>query len=293
MNSAPLWNVITAADAEYPKLLNEMVNPPKQLYIRGTFAAPEAPHIAVVGTRKISPLGKEFARKIARELAERGCVIVSGLALGADTEAHRGALEAGGVTVAVLGIGIDSIYPASNESLARDIVEHGGAIVSEYGPGEPALKFRFLERNRIVSGMCDATVVIEAPERSGSLATAQFAAEQGRDVFVLPGNANNPNYAGSHALIRDGARLITSARDIIADLGIEPAPQKIATQGAFPLSSLEQRVCRALESAGTPLPLETLVCVTKTDPSELLQTLTMLTLSGHIIETDRGYMQCI
>ena len=176
--------------------------------------------IAIVGTRRATPDGKSTARRFAAELARAGIVIVSGLAFGVDAAAHEGCLDAEGKTVAVLACGLANIYPRNNEPLAKKILAQGGAIISEYPPDMPAYPSRFLERNRIVSGLSKGTLVIEAPERSGSLATARFALEQNRDVFVVPGPIAHPNFKGSHALIRQGAELVTTPEDILESYGI-------------------------------------------------------------------------
>lgn len=205
----------------YPPLLLEIANPPERVFVRGRLPSFNLPWIAVVGTRKATEDGLQLAKKTARTLAEKGFVIVSGLAIGADTAAHEGALLCSGITVAVLGNGIDTIYPAQNENLASKILDSGGAIISEYESGTPSFPSQFLERNRIVAGLCLATIVIEAPQRSGALATARMAAEAGREVFVFPGPAGHPQWQGSHALIRDGARLVHTTEDILEDLNIQ------------------------------------------------------------------------
>ncbi len=212
-------NPIKIADSEYPALLKEIPNAPKMFYLLGELPPDDLIKIAIVGTRKASSAGRRFAKELAQKLAEYGAVIVSGLAMGIDTAAHEGAILAGGKTIAVLANGLDTIYPAQNENLAKKILDYGGAIISEYPPQTPSFPNQFLERNRIVSGLSIATIVIEAPERSGSLVTARLAAEQGREVFIAPGSIDNPNYRGSHQLIRDGARLVTSIEDIMEDLG--------------------------------------------------------------------------
>ncbi len=217
------YEAVNLADIGYPPLLKEITNPPNKLFILGSFNDFTNKAVAIVGTRKATIDGVELARKIAKSLAEQGFVIVSGLAMGIDTAAHSGALDAGGKTIAVLGTGIDLIYPAQNQNLAKKILENGGAIISEYGPGTPGLPHQFLERNRIVAGLTIATIVIEAPKKSGAIVTARLAAESGREVFVFPGPAGHPQYAGSHALIRDGARFVSSLEDVLEDLSILPS----------------------------------------------------------------------
>src|SRR3989339_275158 len=242
-------------DSRYPALLKEIPDPPTRLFCRGQLPHPDSICIAIIGTRKATTQGKAMAQRIARDLAASGIVIVSGLAMGIDTVAHKGALEASGKTIAVLANGLDNVYPAQNTSLANDLLAHGGAILSEYPAGTPAYPNQFLERNRIVSGLCVATIVVEAPERSGTLATARFALEQGREVFVVPGPADHPNYIGSHRLIRDGARLVTAASDIYEDLGIDPKPQTSPQQFLFAQEAtpVEQAIMETLTVAGKPL----------------------------------------
>ncbi|MEK7481868.1 MAG: DNA-processing protein DprA, partial [Patescibacteria group bacterium] len=180
-------NIIDGRNLRYPALLREIPNAPEKIYILGKLPPEESLKIAIVGTRKATDQGRIIAKKLAEKLTNLGIVIVSGLAMGIDTAAHEGAVVANGKTIAVLANGLDKIYPAQNENLAKKILELNGAIISEYEPGKPALEHQFLERNRIVSGLSVATIVIEAPERSGSLVTARLAAEQGREVFVFPG----------------------------------------------------------------------------------------------------------
>src|SRR3989344_4285733 len=208
---------IKISDTEYPPLLKEILNPPKELFVRGILPNIDKTCIAIVGTRKATSEGRALAKKIGKLCAENGIVVVSGLAMGVDTAAHEGALEGNGETIAVLGCGIDKIYPAHNENLGRKIETHG-ALISEYPIGASTFRYKFLERNRIVAGLSIASIVIEAPAKSGALVTARLSAESGREVFVFPGTALHPQYRGSHALIRDGARLVNSFEDILEDL---------------------------------------------------------------------------
>jgi len=209
--------------AGYPPLLAELYDPPAELFVRGELEALSAPGVAVVGARSCSAYGAQVARAIARELAAAGLVVVSGLARGVDGEAHRGALEARGKTVAVLGCGIDRDYPRSHAELARRIVA-SGAVVSEYPPGVEPAPWRFPARNRIIAGLARAAVVVEARERSGALITADFALELGRDVFAVPGEITSALSAGTNDLLRQGAAPLTSVRDVFEALGIEPEP---------------------------------------------------------------------
>jgi DNA processing protein len=208
---------------EFPPLLRAIHDPPPGLFLRGD-AEPKLlarPAVAVVGARACSGYGASVARSLARELAAAGLVVVSGLARGIDAEAHRGALEADTATVAVLGCGIDRDYPASHAELARRVAATG-LIVSEYAPGVEPAPWRFPARNRIVAGLCAATVVVEARERSGALITADLALEEGREVFTVPGEITSALSAGTNDLLKLGASPLTSARDVLHSFGIEP-----------------------------------------------------------------------
>jgi DNA processing protein len=205
----------------YPPLLAELHDPPERLFVRGDVGALPEAGVAVVGARSCSAYGAQVARALARELAAAGVVVISGLARGVDGEAHRGALEGGGRTVAVLGCGIDRDYPRSHAELARRIVR-SGAVVSEYSPGVEPAPWRFPARNRIIAALGLATVVVEARERSGALITADFALELGREVFAVPGEITSSLSAGTNDLLRQGAAPLTSIRDVLDAIGIEP-----------------------------------------------------------------------
>jgi DNA processing protein len=210
-------NLIGFGQDNYPELLSQIPGPPLLLYVNGDVDALHLPSLAVVGSRNPTRGGLRNSVEFSRYLAQRGFAIVSGLAEGIDTAAHRGALDAGGKTVAFLGHGIDRIYPAANHNLAHAIAE-SGALVTEYQLGTRPLPRHFPERNRLISGLCLGTLVIEAAKRSGSLITARLAAEQGREVFALPGSIHNPLARGCHALIRQGAKLVETADDIMSEL---------------------------------------------------------------------------
>jgi DNA processing protein len=208
----------------YPPLLAELHDPPARLHLRGGPAETLAlPSVAVVGARSCSPYGAQVARELARDLAALGIVVVSGLARGIDGEAHRGALAAGGLTVAVLGCGIDCDYPRAHAQLAGRITD-SGLVVSEYPPGVEPAPWRFPARNRIVAGLAKATVVVEARERSGALITADFALELGRDVFAVPGEITSGLSRGTNDLIRQGATPMLCVEDVLEALGVEPPP---------------------------------------------------------------------
>jgi len=220
---------------EYPALLAAIHDPPAALWVRGEADASvlSGPAVAVVGARACSGYGRAVARSLGRELAAAGAVVVSGLARGVDGEAHRGALEAGGPTAAVLGCGVDRDYPAAHAELARRICDAGGLIVSEYEAGVEPAPWRFPARNRIIAGLCAATVVVEARERSGALITADFALEGGREVLAVPGEITSALSAGTNALLRLGATPVTCAADVLEAIGLAPAaPGTAAPAGA-------------------------------------------------------------
>jgi DNA processing protein len=210
--------LLTPADAEYPERLLEIYDPPPVLWVRGDVKLLNRVGIAVVGTRQPSPYGSGMAEMLSRDLARRGLVIQSGMARGVDTYAHRGALEAGGATVAVWGTGIDVIYPKENKKLAEQIVAQGGAIVTEFATGTFPAPQNFPIRNRTLSGMSVGVLVVEAGEHSGTRITARCALEQGRDVYAVPGNATNKNAWGPNTLIKQGAKLTATWEDIWEDL---------------------------------------------------------------------------
>ena len=212
--TAIAWN-----DPDYPVALTTIADPPPVLWTRGRVAALSAPAVAIVGSRAASPYALSVAEQLAGDLAASGLVIVSGLARGVDSAAHRGALAAGGVTVAVLGSGVDVLYPPEHASLATEI-DRAGAVVSELVPGTEPMPWFFPRRNRIISGLSRAVVVIEAGEKSGSLITARCALDQGRDVLAVPGNVLSGRNRGAHALLKDGAKIVESADDILEELGM-------------------------------------------------------------------------
>lgn len=212
-------SVIAWNTPEYPEKLAEIFDPPPALWVHGTRDWLERPTVAIVGSRSASQYALDVGARLARDLASRGVVVVSGMARGVDSAAHRGALEGGGSTVAVLGSGVDVIYPREHTRLSIAIREHG-VLLSELSPGTPALPHHFPLRNRIISGLSSAIVVVEASERSGSLITARSALEQGRDVMAVPGNVLSERNRGAHALLRDGACLVETADDVLRELGL-------------------------------------------------------------------------
>lgn len=224
--------LVLREDAQYPPLLRQIAHPPHLLYVYGETDLTDRFPVAVVGTRRASAYGLTHTREIAAELAQTGVCVVSGLALGIDAAAHAGALDGGGRTVAVLGSALDKPYPQENEPLMRRILESGGSVVSEYAPGTPPSRYSFLQRNRIIAGMCLGTLVTEGPRRSGALNTATRTLENGREVFALPGNVDSPGAQLPNMLISEGARLVTGAADILSALVIEPKDAPKAAQAA-------------------------------------------------------------
>lgn len=289
---------VSPSDSDYPALLRELSGAPSPLFYRGLLPPKDLPLIAVVGTRKATPEGRTLARRIARACAERTIGVVSGLALGIDGAAHEGALAGGGRTFAVMANGLDRVYPPSHETLAARMLAAGGGIFSEYPAGTPALPHQFLERNRIIAGLCIATVVIEAPERSGAIATARNAAEAGREVFVFPGDPDHPNYRGAHRLIRNGARLVTSAEDIFEDMGIAGARKETQPKlfgegedGAVPTGENEAQraLLAALATTQEILSIDKLVRSTKLEPKIVGRELALLLLSEKVEEERGGF----
>lgn len=214
--------VIPFDSPAYPSLLREIFDPPVVLYVRGELL-PEAPRIAMVGARRMSGYGEALALDFGEKLAAAGLTVVSGGAYGIDTASHKGALKAqGGKTIAVLGCGVDVVYPASNRRLFQQILDSGGAIISEYAPGTNPLPAFFPARNRIISGLARGTLVVEAARHSGSLITAELALSENRDIYAIPGSVLSEMCRGTNHLIQQGAKLVTEAADILVDYGIEP-----------------------------------------------------------------------
>jgi DNA processing protein len=222
---------IHLGSAEYPPILAEISDPPKCIWTRGDPRALTGIAVAVIGARVASQEGLIAAGEIAGDLARAGIVVVSGMARGVDSAAHTGALDGGGLTIAVLGTGIDVVYPAENDRLAERIASHG-LLVTEFPPGTPPEDWHFPRRNRIISGLSKAVVVVEAREKSGSLITARLAADQGRDVMAVPGTAVGGRNRGANALLRDGAKLVESAVDILQELGMDWGPESLSRRGA-------------------------------------------------------------
>ena len=272
--------LVTWGDSVYPAALSAIADPPPALWVRGDSATLSGPAVAIVGSRAGSPYSLDVAGRLAADLAARGIVIVSGLARGVDSAAHRGARAAPGATIGVLGSGADIVYPSEHRGLARDIEATGGAIVSELVPGTPPQPQFFPLRNRIISGLSRAVLIVEAGEKSGSLITARCALDQGREVLAVPGNVLSGRNRGGHALLRDGAKIVESADDILEELGM-PAP---ARQGA---TAPDDPVLRGLP-AGESCDLEAISERTGLTPTRLLPKLFELEMRGLVRRVGGG-----
>jgi len=254
-------HLVTLADADYPPLLRETADAPIALFVAGGRALLRQPQLAIVGSRNPTPAGGDTAQAFARTLAEVGCVVTSGLARGIDAAAHQGALDASRPTIAVAGTGLDRVYPAAHRSLAHRIVQQG-ALVSEFPLGTPPLPGNFPVRNRVISGLSLGVLVVEAAARSGSLITARLAAEQGREVFAIPGSIHSPLSRGCHRLIRQGAKLVETAQDIIEELGplLQFAGAVTAKTEHVPDVTLDARLYDLLQQIGyEPTVIDTII----------------------------------
>ena len=278
----PGHHLLTLADAAYPRQLLEIADPPTVLYLRGQAELLSHPALGVVGSRNATPQGLQTAEVFSRALASQGLTIVSGLALGIDAAAHRGALAANGETIAVIGTGADRLYPARNRELALTIAERG-LIVSEFPLGTPAIASNFPRRNRIISGLAKGVLVVEAAPESGSLITARLAGEQGREVFAIPGSIHSPVSRGCHKLIKQGAKLVETAQDILDELGDFPqtvADPVISGHAITSPATPQDPILSALGQG--PSNLDELVERTGLPPAELLPRLLTLELSGQL-----------
>ncbi|MGH3073129.1 MAG: DNA-processing protein DprA [Gaiellaceae bacterium] len=277
------FRFLARSDPAFPPLLRAIHDPPPGLFVRGdaevTLLA--RPAVAVVGARACSAYGRQIARSLGRDLAAAGLVVVSGLARGVDAESHRGALEADGVTAAVLGCGIDRDYPAAHRELARQVAAVG-LVISEYAPGVEPAPWRFPARNRIVAGLCAATVVVEARERSGALITADFALEEGREVFAVPGEITSALSAGSNALLRLGATPLTSAQDVLESYGLVAS-----AAAALDVSETAHRVLELVRDGAAGA--DELARATGLAAGEVAVALTELELAGAVTEEDGVY----
>ncbi len=296
----PDHHFIALDDAGYPPLLKQITYPPSALFVQGDVKCLRRYQLAIVGTRRPTASGRQIAFDFAAALAHTGLVITSGLALGVDAEAHRGALQAGGQTVAVLGSGIDRLYPPQHQPLAQQIAGQG-ALVSEFSPGTPPMADHFPRRNRLISGLSLGVLVVEAGTKSGALITARYATETGREVFALPGSIHNPMARGCHQLIRQGAKLVEQAEDILEELGslslamatlhypAAHSPASAATPHTLPtpeLDALSQRVLAAM--CTTPISVDALVEASGLTVEMVSSMLTLMELQGIVAATPGG-----
>lgn len=284
-------SITTWPDDDYPRLLGEIAAPPPVLYYRGEILETDRTAVAIVGTRRITPYGREVTAKIASGLARAGVTVVSGLARGVDGVAHQAALDAGGRTIAVLGSGVNRIYPPEHRLLAERISEQG-AVVSDYLPETPPEGPNFPPRNRIISGLALGVVVVEAPERSGALITVDFAADQGRDVFAVPGPIGAVNSNGCNRILREGARLVRSAEDVLEDLQVGRLPVAPATQRALPLSAEDERVLAVMTTV--PRHIDEIAAMCDTSVAEIAGRLMLLELQGAVRNAgSQFYARCL
>lgn len=272
-------HVITVADENYPDALREIADAPMVLYVRGTLLPTDRLALGIVGTRRATRYGLDATKHIARELASQQVTIVSGMAQGIDTAAHRGALEAGGRTIAVMGCGVDVLYPRENEQLAYAIMQQG-AVISELPLGTPPNGKNFPRRNRLISGLSLGVLIGEAPMKSGALITAEAALEQGRDVFAIPANIFNRMGTGSNQLLQEGARLVMGAQDVLDELNIAHTTQETRTQAQriVPENDLEATVLKLIET--DPVHIDDIIRMTGLSTETVMATLTILELKG-------------
>ncbi len=275
----PAHALLALGDADYPARLLATADPPLLLWLQGRRDLLASPSLAIVGSRNPTAQGSDNARAFAKALAQQGHTIVSGLALGIDAAAHEGALDAGGATIAVVGTGLDQVYPRRNEKLAARIVAANGLIVSEYSLGTPVLPANFPRRNRIIAGLSQGCLVVEAAVQSGSLITARLAAEAGREVFAIPGSIHSPQARGCHALIRQGAKLVESATDVLEEL----PPQGHAAPPAADIEDTPHEQQALLEAMGfDPVSLDALMARCGWPAAELSAALLELELDGEV-----------
>ncbi len=280
-------------DSAFPPLLKEIPDPPLVLYGLGNTKLLSRPGVAIVGARRSTRQGRELAQHIAGQLATRGVTVVSGLALGIDGAAHRGAVAVGGPTIAVLGSGLGHIYPAAHQLLVKQLLDRDGTVISEYPPHLTPRPHHFLERNRLISGLCLGTLVVEAGDKSGSLRTASYAGEQGREVMAVPGPVASPVSQGCHRLIQQGAALVTNVEDVIDTLTLDgllsiPRPGFYAAAGGAGQNSLTDKIKQALR--GYPKTVDELMLDLAVEREEILPLLAELELAGIVVQGSVGYI---
>jgi DNA processing protein len=290
--AAPENHLLTLADADYPAALLEIADPPPVLYLKGDRAklrtANARKTIAIVGSRNATPGGCQTAEQFAQALSAAGVTVVSGLALGIDAAAHRGALAAQGSTLAVIGTGLDIVYPARNRALAHDIANNG-LIISEFSLGTPANAANFPRRNRIISGLSAGVLVIEAALQSGSLITARLAAEQGRDVFAIPGSIHAPLSKGAHQLIKQGAKLVDDVNDILDELGLLPHAPAAAPAHVTDTTAQDSTLLKAL--GFDPKTVDAICMATGLDAATVAVELMTLEIEGVVAQLPGGKYQ--
>jgi DNA processing protein len=275
--------IVTSGDEGYPKRLKEIYDPPPVLYVRGQIKKEDELAIAIVGSRKTSPYGRWFTERVSRELVQQGVTVVSGMARGIDSVAHQGAVSEGGRTIAVLGCGVDIVYPRENRKLCEQIMDHG-AVVSEFPMGSPPEAGHFPKRNRIISGLSLGVVVVQAGKGSGSLITANYALEQGRDVFAVPGNVGAESSQGTNQLIKEGAKLVVSSGDILEEIlphwkRDEKKIEEVEDRGKG--LSEEERALYAL-LGDVPLHIDAIIRETQLEPGKVSSLLLNLELKGMV-----------
>ncbi len=284
-------HLISLEDPQYPTLLKESFRPPFLLYYKGHLTNLEKPAIAIVGARKCTPYGSQVARKLAQELAQSGITVVSGMALGIDSFAHSGALEGQGKTIAVLGNGLDdaNIVPRSNFNLSRQIMEKG-VLISEYPPGTSASPLTFPARNRIIAGLTQGTVVVEAEAKSGALITARMALENNREVFSIPGSIFSPQSLGTNNLIQQGAKLVTSLKDILEELNLSrnTSSKNLITKN--PANKTEESILKIISNE--PIHIDKITKLVKLQTANINATLSLMEIKGWIKNTGgQNYIQ--
>lgn len=279
-------NIVTVLDKDFPKNLKGLDGAPIVLYYKGSLNCLKANSVAIVGTRKMTSYGREVTEKFSGELSGFGITIISGLAYGVDTAAHKACLSAGGKTVAVLGNGLETVYPPQNSNLASEIIKKGGAIISEFPLDYPALPVNFAIRNRIVSGLSDAVIVIEGAEKSGTLLTATHAAEQGKTVFAVPGQITSPLSAAPLYLLKNGAKIATETKDILDELDMQAKVDPEKLKKIAPDSPEEAKILEILENEA--LHLDELVRISGGKTPEISARLTIMEMKGMVRSMGKG-----
>ncbi len=286
----PLNHIVTLADPDYPRSLLEVTDPPPLLYVKGRKALLNHPALAIVGSRNATQQGLTNAEHFARFLSDRGLCIVSGMALGIDGAAHRGGLQGAAGSIAVVGTGLDVVYPSRHRELAHELAQKG-ALVSEFPIGTPSKAQNFPRRNRIISGLSRGCLVIEAALQSGSLITARLAAEQGREVFAIPGSIHSPLAKGCHYLIKQGAKLVESAQDIIEELGYHAGTESTVCSEPSPSSGEDVRLLHCL--GYDPVGIDALVACSGLTSDSVCAILLTMELDGYVTSLPGGmYQRC-